>query len=190
MSYGYILAWIYLCICSHYFYYEQDCPQGDCWYLTFPIEFSFYSTNETLHRWMWNLVWTSCTWPIIRPHRSTFYLDAAYCYRPNSMVWTHQDAVWVVDSGVPEEACLTWECTLAQPDEYNWTVHVRWWCGLFVKLLWTLVLTVVTMLKDNWWLPICLSCISTTTVLRPFAGTTLVSQCQKRTSGLYGANED
>jgi len=29
-----------------------------------------------------------------------------------------------------------------------------------------------------------------TTVLRPFSGTTLVSWCQKRTSGLYGARED
>jgi len=29
-----------------------------------------------------------------------------------------------------------------------------------------------------------------TTVLRPFSGTTRVSRCQKRTSGLYGARED
>jgi len=33
--------------------------------------------------------------------------------------------------------------------------------------------------------------ITTTTVLRPFfSGTTRVSRCQKRTSGLYGARED
>jgi len=32
---------------------------------------------------------------------------------------------------------------------------------------------------------------TTTTVLRPFySGTTRVSRCQKRTSGLYGARED
>jgi len=30
----------------------------------------------------------------------------------------------------------------------------------------------------------------TTTVLWPFSGTTWVSRCQKRTSGLYGARED
>jgi len=30
----------------------------------------------------------------------------------------------------------------------------------------------------------------TTIVLRPFSGTTRVSRCQKRTSGLYGARED
>jgi len=30
----------------------------------------------------------------------------------------------------------------------------------------------------------------TSTVSRPFSGTTRVSQCQKRTSGLYGARED
>jgi len=30
-------------------------------------------------------------------------------------------------------------CTLAQPGEYDWTVHVRRRCGLFVKLFWPLV---------------------------------------------------
>ena len=30
----------------------------------------------------------------------------------------------------------------------------------------------------------------TTTVLRPFSGTTRVSRCQKKTSGLYGAREE
>jgi len=30
----------------------------------------------------------------------------------------------------------------------------------------------------------------TTTVYGPFSGTTRVSRCQKRTSGLYGARED
>jgi len=30
----------------------------------------------------------------------------------------------------------------------------------------------------------------TTTVLHPFSGTIQVSQCQKRTSALYGARED
>jgi len=31
---------------------------------------------------------------------------------------------------------------------------------------------------------------TTTTILWPFSGTTRVSRCQKRTSGLYGARED
>ena len=30
--------------------------------------------------------------------------------------------------------------TLAPPSECNWTVHVRWRCGLYVKLLWPLVI--------------------------------------------------
>jgi len=32
------------------------------------------------------------------------------------------------------------QCTLAQPGEYHWTVCVQWRCGLFVKLLWPLVI--------------------------------------------------
>jgi len=34
-------------------------------------------------------------------------------------------------------------CTLAPPGEYNWTVHVWRRCGLFVRLLWPLVVVVV-----------------------------------------------
>ena len=40
--------------------------------------------------------------------------------------WTDQDAVWVVDSDRPKEACVT----LAPPVEYDWTVLVRRWRGL------------------------------------------------------------
>jgi len=32
-------------------------------------------------------------------------------------------------------------CTLAQPGKYGWTVQVRRRCGLFVKLLWSLVIS-------------------------------------------------
>ena len=52
------------------------------------------------------------------PHRSTMYVDAAYCYRPSSVVcWsitvvspakTNQDAVWVEDSGGLSEPCIRW----------------------------------------------------------------------------------
>ena len=59
---------------------------------------------------------------IIRPHRSTTYVDAAYCYRPSSMVClsvchtsepcknscTDRDAIWVEDSGGPKEPCVRW----------------------------------------------------------------------------------
>jgi len=34
--------------------------------------------------------------------------------------WTDRDAIWVVDSGASEEACVTWGCTLAKPGEYDW----------------------------------------------------------------------
>jgi len=55
---------------------------------------------------------------VIRQHCSTMYIGVAYCYRPNCMVchshepckngWTDRDAIWVVDSGGPKEACVTW----------------------------------------------------------------------------------
>jgi len=43
---------------------------------------------------------------------------------------------------------------------------------------------------ENTWLDQVLTKYHTTTVLRPFSGTTRVSQCQRRTSGLYGARKD
>jgi len=59
---------------------------------------------------------------IIRTHRSTTYVDAAYCYRLSSVVCrsvchnsepckkgcTDQDAVWVEYSGWPREPCIRW----------------------------------------------------------------------------------
>jgi len=59
---------------------------------------------------------------IFMPHRSTMYVDAAYCYRPSSVVClsvchtsepckngsTDRDFVWVEDSGGPREPCITW----------------------------------------------------------------------------------
>jgi len=64
----------------------------------------------------------SCILIIIRPHRSTMYIDAAYCYRPSSVVcqsvchtsepckngWTNQDAVWFENSGGPRKLCIRW----------------------------------------------------------------------------------
>jgi len=45
--------------------------------------------------------------------------------------------VW--DSGGPKYACIRCRWTLSPPGEYEWTVHIRRQCGLFVKLLWPLV---------------------------------------------------
>ena len=65
---------------------------------------------------------------MVRPHRSTTYVDAAYCYRPSSVVCrllvcrsvchtsepcengcTDRDAVWVEDSAGPKESCIRWD---------------------------------------------------------------------------------
>jgi len=46
-------------------------------------------------------------------------------------------------TGVAQEACVRWGCILAPPGEYDWTVHVRWQCSLFVKLVWPLVAYIV-----------------------------------------------
>jgi len=84
----------------------------------------------------------------VRPHRSTAYVDAAYCHRPSSVVcrsvclsvshssepckngWANRDAVCNLDSGGPKEACIRRWCTLAPPIKYHGTVHVRRRCGL------------------------------------------------------------
>jgi len=45
--------------------------------------------------------------------------------------------------------------TLSPRGEYDWTVHVWRWCGLFVKLLWPVVLasffSAVTLCGTRWW---------------------------------------
>jgi len=60
---------------------------------------------------------------IIRPHRNTMYIDAAYCYRWSSVVchdcqpckngWTNQAAIWAVDLSGTKEACLNYPCVAA-----------------------------------------------------------------------------
>jgi len=54
--------------------------------------------------------------------------------------WTDRNAVWIVDSDGPKEACVKSGCTLAQSGEYDWTIRVRGRYGLFAKLLWPRVL--------------------------------------------------
>jgi len=79
----------------------------------------------------------------IRPHRSTYVPRCGpVCHdrEPSKNDWTDRDAVWSMDSGRPKEERITWGCTLAQPGEDDWTVHVRQRCGLFVKLLSPLVI--------------------------------------------------
>jgi len=60
---------------------------------------------------------------VIRPHRSSTYVDAVYCYGPSSVVcrsvcytsepckngFSDQGTVcWVEDSGGPKEPCIRW----------------------------------------------------------------------------------
>jgi len=56
------------------------------------------------------------------PHRNSKYVDAAYCYRPSSVVClsvchtsepykngrTDRDVIWVADSGWPKEPRIRW----------------------------------------------------------------------------------
>jgi len=83
--------------------------------------------EETITSCYWLVLWChSAAFPlfIFRPHRSTTYVDAAYCYRPSSVVCrsvclsvftllshvslTDQDAIWTEDSGGPREPFIRW----------------------------------------------------------------------------------
>jgi len=62
---------------------------------------------------------------VFRLHRSTMSVDAAYCYRPSSVVcrfvchssesckngWIDRDAIWAEHSGGPREPCIRWGST-------------------------------------------------------------------------------
>jgi len=102
---------------------------------------------------------------LFRPHRSTAYVDVAYCYRQSSMVclsiwcdhelcqkWLNQSRYCLdVDSGGPKEPCIRWgpgSCVGrgnfeggrdAPLQSIGITGHEWWRCGLCVKLLWSLV---------------------------------------------------
>jgi len=60
-------------------------------------------------------------------------VDWSVCHdrQPCKNGWTDQDAVWELDSGGPKQACVRWECILAPPGEYDWTVRR---CGLMSRL--------------------------------------------------------
>ena len=76
--------------------------------------------------------------------------------------WTDGDAVWVVDSGGLKEAQVqsystggtanvpSCKNTLAPPGEYDWTVHVRRRCGIFVKLLWPLIIITLLVIRSKY----------------------------------------
>ena len=61
-----------------------------------------------------------CSFFIIRPHHSTMYVAAAYCYRLSSTVcrsvchnvmscgWTDRTTIWVVDSDGLKKWCIRW----------------------------------------------------------------------------------
>jgi len=49
----------------------------------------------------------------------------------------------------PKKHVLDGGVTLAPPGEYDWTVHMRRRCGLFVNLLWQLVTSVVWVVCRN-----------------------------------------
>jgi len=83
-------------------------------------EETMYTTNKTLQHMLYEyLFWNMLKLFIIRPHHSTMYADAAYCYRVAWFVWhtseickngwTDSDAVWVEDSGGPRELCVRWK---------------------------------------------------------------------------------
>ena len=88
-----------------------------------------HSLNE-LSQWLCHddstiniVVGISISTSIIRPHCSTTYIDATYCYTPSSVSvflssvtlvspakngCTDRDAVWVEDSDGPKEPCIRW----------------------------------------------------------------------------------
>ena len=88
--------------------------------------------------------------------------------------WTDDDAVCGMESGGSKEACVRWGYTLAPPDEYDWTVHLRRRCGFFVKLLCPLVFSFRYMLS-----PVRLSsvCLSVGNVRVPYSAGWNFQQC-------------
>jgi len=75
-------------------------------------------------------------WPIVT-YGVAWFVCLSVCHdrEPCRNGWTDWDAIWAVDSGGPKKAC----CRLGVHIDYDWTLHVRQWCGLSVKLRWPLV---------------------------------------------------
>jgi len=111
---------------------------------------------------------------------------------PTLSVQSHQPPWWQWNDPF---CCMTLFAASALQYIFNWEEICPWWP-------WPLTLTFkLVQAKDQTCLP-CefgttpfssswdISYHTTTTVSRPFSGTTRVSRCQKRMSGLYGARED
>ena len=106
----------------------------------------------------------------------------------------------VVDSGGPEEACIRWGAhwrlleNMIEPSMCGISAAL---CYLIAMIIWfssKLVLTVGTgirreLAKGTSAFPFRSLAVDELFYAR-FSGTTRVNQCQKRTSGLYGARED
>jgi len=104
----------------------------------------------------------SNVWPPYNAASQSKYVDAACCYRRNSVARlsvchtsepckndsTDPDVVWEVDSGGPKEACVRWGCTSLPPGKSYWTVHVRQRCGLVSNYFDHLLILVVRRLKS------------------------------------------
>jgi len=75
-------------------------------------------------------------WPIVGPSAMSCAKTAEPVKMPFG-VWNRMGPKKHVLDGV----------TLAQSGEYDWTVYMRLWCGLFVKLLWPLVVYFNTFIK-------------------------------------------
>ena len=89
---------------------------------------------------------------ITRPHRIALRTNAAYCCRWSGVIClsVSLSRSWALQKRLNRSrlrlgcglACvqgIRWGCTLAPSGEYAWTVHVLRRCGLFLKLLWQLV---------------------------------------------------
>jgi len=62
---------------------------------------------------------------------------------------TDRDAVWVVDTGGPQEPRIRRQCTMAQSVKYDLTIHVQRRCGGFVKVLRPLVCLTSLLVKTT-----------------------------------------
>jgi len=70
-------------------------------------------------------------WPTVKyrdclPWAVQKWLNRLRCHLGYGVWWVQGSTYWI-------------GCTFAPPGKHDWTIHVRWRCSLFVKLLWPLV---------------------------------------------------
>jgi len=83
---------------------------------------------------------------IIRPHRNTMYIDAAYCYRWSSVVCHDCQPCKTAEPIKLPFGLWTW----VGPRKHVWTIHVWRQCVPLVKLLWPLVVTFWQCWSHGW----------------------------------------